>query len=98
MHAHFINHSTTRDLLLFLRLSHALLTCVSSCVCSVEYGDKFGKSGDVIAVQLDFNQCTIEFFKNGVSQGVAFTNLTGTVFAAVSLTATGASARLNIIP
>lgn len=90
---------TTMEICLTFSASHTpLLNCVSSFCCSVEYGDKFGKSGDVIAVQLDFNQCTIEFFKNGVSQGVAFTNLTGTVFAAVSLTATGASARLNIIP
>lgn len=63
---------------------------------SSEYGEKFGRSGDVIGVQLDFDAGTIEFYKNGVSQGVAFTNLSGTVYAAVSLTATGASAKLHI--
>ena len=37
-------------------------------------------TGDVIGIALDLDSKTIEFFKNGVSQGVAFTNLSGTVF------------------
>jgi hypothetical protein len=68
----------------------------ASLLFSVEYGDKFGRVGDVITVVLDFEHATIEFLKNGASQGVAFANLTGTVYAAVSLTATGAAARLRI--
>jgi hypothetical protein len=65
---------------------------------SVDYGAKFGSTGDVISVTLDFQAGTVEFAKNGVSQGVAFTNLTGTVYAAVSLTATGATAKLTVHP
>lgn len=64
---------------------------------SLDYGEKYGRPGDCIAVQLDFGGGTIEFFKNGLSQGIAFTNLTGTVYAAVSLTATGAAAKLKIL-
>lgn len=43
-------------------------------------------AADTVGVQLDFDAGTIEFFKNGVSQGIAFDNLTGPVFAAVSMT------------
>lgn len=63
---------------------------------SMDYGEKYGRPGDVISVLLDFGTGSIEFLRNGVSQGVAFTNLSGTVYAAVSLTATGATARLSI--
>jgi hypothetical protein len=42
---------------------------------------------DVIGIFLDFDKSQVEFFKNGTSQGVAFDNLTGPVFAGVSLTA-----------
>jgi len=63
---------------------------------STDYGQKFGRSGDVIMVQLDFDKHTIEFFINGVYMGVAFNNLQGTVYPAVSITATGATVRLRI--
>jgi hypothetical protein len=59
------------------------------------YGDKYG-FGDVIGCQLDWDAKTIEYYKNGVSQGVAFTSLTSPCYAAVSLTGTGASARVRI--
>jgi hypothetical protein len=65
---------------------------------SVDYGSKFGRPGDVVTVLLDFAAGTIEFLLNGVSQGVAFDNLSGVVYAAVSLTATGATAKLTIQP
>lgn len=35
-------------------------------------------NGDVIGVALDLDAGTLEFYKNGVSQGVAFTGLSGT--------------------
>lgn len=41
--------------------------------------------GDVIGVKVDMDKKTIEFFINGVSQGVAFRNLQGPVRPAVSL-------------
>ena len=41
------------------------------------YGASFTK-GDIIGVALDLDANDIEFFKNGVSQGTAFTGLTGT--------------------
>lgn len=42
--------------------------------------------GDVIGVALDLDAGTLTFYKNGVSQGVAFTGLTGTFFAAEGTT------------
>lgn len=64
---------------------------------SAPYGEKYGKSGDIITVVLDFPSRTIEFYKNGTSQGIAFRNLKGECYAAVSLTASGASARLKVL-
>ena len=55
---------------------------------SVSYGEKY-KEGDVISVLLDFDNGTIEFFKNGKSQGIAFKSLKSAVIPAVSLTAKG---------
>lgn len=49
------------------------------------YGAGFSV-GDVIGIALDLDSGTIEFFKNGVSQGVAFTGVSGTVYPAVFLT------------
>ena len=61
---------------------------------SKPYGEPFG-AGDVIAILCDFDQNTIEFFKNGVTQGVAFRNLQGPVHLAASFTGTGT--RLQIL-
>ncbi|SPQ95478.1 B30.2/SPRY domain-containing protein [Plasmodiophora brassicae] len=61
---------------------------------STNYGSKFGK-GDRIGVLMDFDNLTLEFFKNGVSQGIAFTQLKGPVFPAVSLTAKNSSVVLD---
>merc|ERR1711941_242598 len=55
---------------------------------SVSYGGKFGKN-DRIGILMDFDNRTIEFFKNGVSQGDAFQNLVGPVYPAVSMTGNG---------
>jgi len=52
--------------------------------------------GDTIGVQLDFEAKTIEYFKNGESFGVAFTNLSGPVCAAVSTV--GKLAKITFIP
>jgi hypothetical protein len=46
-------------------------------------GASYGASwtaGDVIGIALDLNAGTLVFYKNGVSQGTAFTGITGTVF------------------
>ncbi len=47
----------------------------------IGYGQTFGV-GDTIGVAFDLTNSTLEFFKNGVSQGVAFSNLSGQIFAA----------------
>eukprot|EP00474_Spongospora_subterranea_P004666 CRZ05124.1 hypothetical protein [Spongospora subterranea] len=57
---------------------------------STPYGDVYGH-GDTVGILLDFDAKTIEMFKNGVSQGIAFRNLEGSVHPAVSMTATGSS-------
>ena len=41
------------------------------------YGDSF-TTGDIIGVALDMDAGTLTFYKNGVSQGVAYTGLSGT--------------------
>lgn len=48
-----------------------------------DYGAAF-TLGDVIGVALDMDAGTLSFYKNGVSQGVAFSGLTGDLFPAVS--------------
>lgn len=58
-------------------------------------------NGDVVGVALDMDSKEITFYKNGVSLGVAFTNLTGTVYPFFSgednptFIATGAQATAN---
>lgn len=46
---------------------------------NVAYGAAY-TSGDVISVLLDMDAGTATFWKNGVSQGQAFTGLTGTIY------------------
>ncbi|MES1908640.1 MAG: hypothetical protein MHM6MM_001536 [Cercozoa sp. M6MM] len=62
---------------------------------STPYGDPFS-AGDTIGILLDFDARTVEFFKNGVSQGVAFRDLCDApVRLAVSITAKGCKVRFN---
>jgi len=49
----------------------------------VAYGASY-TTGDVIGVALDMTAGTLIFYKNGVSQGTAYTGLTGTFMAGVS--------------
>jgi hypothetical protein len=51
---------------------------------SVPYGATYAV-GDIIGVALDLDAGTLTFYKNGVSQGVAYTGLSGVVFAAASV-------------
>jgi hypothetical protein len=48
------------------------------------YGATYA-SGDVVGVAYDFGTGSIEYFKNNVSQGVAFTGLAGTKYPCVSI-------------
>lgn len=50
---------------------------------STAYGATFG-NGDIISVLLDMDAGTLTFWKNGSTQGTAFTGLTGTLYAAFS--------------
>ena len=50
---------------------------------ATSYGATFG-NGDVIGVALDLDAGTLVYYKNGVSQGTAFTGITGTYTPAVS--------------
>jgi hypothetical protein len=59
------------------------------------YGATF-TNGDVIGVALDLDAGTLVFYKNGVSQGTAFSSLTGTFAPGVSAGgSSGASMTLN---
>ena len=56
---------------------------------SVSYGATWG-SGDIVGVAFDCDAGTIEFYKNGVSQGQAFTGMTdGTFFPEVQIYQSG---------
>ena len=46
------------------------------------YGSSFSTSGDIIGVALDMDAGTLVFYKNGVSQGTAYTGLSGTLYPA----------------
>eukprot|EP01080_Neovahlkampfia_damariscottae_P001229 gene1229-11319_t len=48
------------------------------------YGSSY-KAGDVIGVSLNLTTTSIEFFLNGISQGIAYTNVSGPVDCAVTL-------------
>lgn len=48
------------------------------------YGEPYGKAQTTIGVAVDLDAGTINFYKNGVSQGVAFSGLSGTFYPAVS--------------
>jgi len=61
---------------------------------SVNYGADFGNQ-DVVRCAIDFSKKTIEFFKNDKSQGVAFTDLEGSVKPAVSICGKGACVRIQ---
>eukprot|EP01084_Bolivina_argentea_P249975 418637_1 len=62
---------------------------------SVKYGKKYGE-GDTIKCSLDFEARTIEFFKNDISMGIAFTNLNCAVKPAVSITGTGTKIQIYL--
>lgn len=54
-------------------------------------------TGDVIGVAVDFTAGSIEFFKNGTSQGVAYaTGVTGSLFPAASAASDGNRVSLNV--
>jgi hypothetical protein len=56
---------------------------------SVSYGASYGNN-DVIGVALDMDAGTLTFYKNGVSQGQAYSGLSGTFFPAISDSTGGA--------
>jgi hypothetical protein len=58
------------------------------------YGASYA-SGDIIGVALDLDNGTLTYYKNGVSQGTAFTGLSGTFFAGVSTAGTGGTQTIN---
>jgi hypothetical protein len=45
---------------------------------STSYGDTFGSNGNLMGLLFDAENGTLEFFKNGVSQGTAFTSISTT--------------------
>jgi hypothetical protein len=51
---------------------------------SASYGASYA-TGDIIGVALDLDAGTLTFYKNGVSQGQAYTGITGTIFAMFSM-------------
>jgi hypothetical protein len=50
---------------------------------AASYGSSF-TAGDVIGIALDMDNGTLVFYKNGVSQGTAYSSLSGTYFPATS--------------
>jgi len=58
------------------------------------YSWKYG-AGDRIGCLMDFDNRTLEFFKNGKSCGEAFNDVTGPVFAACMISGTDTQVRLD---
>jgi len=58
------------------------------------YSQKY-RVGDRIGCLMDFENKTLEFYKNGKNCGEAFTNISGPVFAACSITGSGIQVRLD---
>jgi hypothetical protein len=58
------------------------------------YGATYANT-DIIGVALDMDAGTLTFYKNNVSQGTAFTGLTGTLFPTLSTAGTGAAQSIN---
>ena len=78
-------------LFLFLALWYFFLRLLPSSPDGSAYG-----LGDVIGVRVDLRACSIEFFKNGVAQGVAFTNVDpalGPFYPAISMHAVRATVK-----
>jgi hypothetical protein len=63
-------------------------------VTPTSYGSTYTIS-DVIGVGLDMDAGTLTYYKNGVSQGTAFTGLTGNFVPSLGVNNTGTSARIN---
>ena len=61
----------------YVYLSNAKASDTNGSSEDASYGSTW-TTGDTIGVAYDADNKTLEFFKNGVSQGIAFTNITGT--------------------
>ena len=57
------------------------------------YGASYG-AGDVIGTALDLDAGTLVFYKNGVSQGTAYSSVSGTFVPAIGDTSTGSGSQL----
>lgn len=62
---------------------------------STTYGASWNASGDICGVAFDADAGTLTFYKNGTSQGVAYTGLSGTYFPAHTLYLSGSTATFN---
>jgi len=62
---------------------------------STSYGEAY-EVGDVVGVALDMDEGTLEFYKNGVSQGTAVTGLSGTYAPSIGLYTDAASNPMQI--
>lgn len=61
------------------------------------YGVTFAKT-DVIGIALDLSAGTLTFYKNNASQGTAFSSLSGTFYAAISMCTNATSRTANFGP
>ena len=61
----------------YVYLSNAKASDTNGNSEDASYGSSW-TTGDTIGIAYDADGKTLEFFKNGVSQGIAFTNITGT--------------------
>ncbi len=61
----------------YVYLSNAKASATNGSSEGSSYGASWG-NGDVIGIAYDADNATLTFYKNGVSQGTAFTSITGT--------------------
>jgi hypothetical protein len=65
-----------------------------SLVVNTAYGSSF-TTGDIIGVALDMDGGTLTYYKNNVSQGTAFTGITGTYSPVITDPSTGGTVAVN---
>jgi hypothetical protein len=76
---------------------YALTGVIANNSTPTVYGENF-TIGDTISVLWDAVVGTLEFWKNGIPQGIAFTGLSGTMFPAVSIMAGEVEANFGAVP
>lgn len=105
----FVSGSSQQMMLGAVDVSHTLNSYIGAGIGAAYYSTNgnayqsnvnksYGQTyftNDIIGVALDLDYGTIEFFRNGMSQGIAYSNLSGIYYPAYSSAVASASATVN---